>query len=257
MLLRDLPRSAAQAQFLFEILQFRHQPAHVICRCTHFVYSIGHAGDDLLGLDQRALKAAWTVFLFVLAIVLIYSIRGALVTFTLAVFLALLLSPLVIFVDHFTSVRISRTVALTVVYVLLIAAFAAALIGVISAVAVDARTLSGTLPETLRSDPLGGLPLPAWLDPMRDRLGAWIRDRLDDFGKNALSLTGEALRELATGLGSAVSAVLVHSRVLLHQGRQKAARWFYPERAPPASAARCTKSCKTCNDCCFSICAPW
>ena len=73
----------------------------------------------------------------------------------------------------------------------------------------DARTLSGTLPETLRSDPLGGLPLPAWLDPMRDRLGAWIRDRLDQFGQNALSLSGEALRELATGLGSAVSAVLV------------------------------------------------
>ncbi len=131
------------------------------------------------------------------------------ITFTLAVFLALLLSPLVTFVDHFTSVRIPRTVALMVVYVLLIAAFAAALIGVVSAVASDARTLSGTLPEALRSDPLGGLPLPAWLDPMRDRLGMWLHDRLDEFGKNAISLTGEALRQLATGLGAAVSVVVV------------------------------------------------
>jgi predicted PurR-regulated permease PerM len=166
-------------------------------------------GAGLLGLDQRVLKAVWTVFVFALAIALVYSIRGALITFTLAVFLALLLSPLVSFVDHFTSVRIPRTVALMVVYVLLIAAFAAALIGVVSAVASDARTLSGTLPDTLRSDPLGGLPLPAWLDPMRERLGLWLRDRLDELGKNALSLTGEALRQLATGLGAAVSVIVV------------------------------------------------
>jgi len=163
----------------------------------------------LLGLDQRTLKIAWTVFLFVLAVVLIYSIRDALVTFTLALFLALLLSPLVTLVDHFTSVRIPRTVALTVVYILLIGAFAAALVGVVSAVAVDARSLSGRLPDTLRSDPLGGLPLPSWLEPVRDRLGIWLRDRLDEFGRNALSLAGEALQQLATRLGAAVGAVLV------------------------------------------------
>ncbi|MEO8050120.1 MAG: AI-2E family transporter [Acidobacteriota bacterium] len=149
------------------------------------------------------------MFLFVSAVALLYAIRGALITFTLAVFLALLLSPLVGLVDHATSVRIPRTVALTVVYVLLIAGFAAALIGVVSAVASDARTISGTLPQGLDGDPLSGLPLPAWLDPMRERLGLWLRDRLDELGKNALSLTGEALRQLATGLGAAVSAIVV------------------------------------------------
>lgn len=163
----------------------------------------------MLGLDQSALKVTWTVFLFALAVAVIYTIRGALVTFMLAMFLALLLSPLVTFVDHVTSVRVPRTVALTVVYVLLIAAFAAALIGVASAVAVDAHSLSARLPDALRSDPLGGLPLPAWLDPLRERLGFWLHDRLDELGKNALSLTGQALQQLVTGLGAAVSAVLV------------------------------------------------
>ncbi len=124
-LLLDLRGAAAQAQFLFQILQLRHQPAHVICRCSHFVYSIGHAGAEMLGVDQRVLKIVWTVFLFALAVALIYAIRDALITFTLAIFLALLLSPLVTIVDHFTSVRVPRTVALTVVYVLMIAAFAA------------------------------------------------------------------------------------------------------------------------------------
>jgi predicted PurR-regulated permease PerM len=163
----------------------------------------------MLGVDQRVLKIVWTVFLFALAVALIYSIRGALITFTLAVFLALLLSPLVTLVDHFTSVRVSRTVALTVVYILLLAAFAAALLGVISAVAVDARSLSGRLPDSFRSDPLGGLPLPAWLEPARARLDIWLRDRFDELGQNALSLAGQALQQLATRLGAAVGAVLV------------------------------------------------
>ena len=163
----------------------------------------------MLGVDQRVLKIVWTVFLFALAVALIYAIRGALITFTLAIFLALLLSPLVTLVDHFTSVRVSRTVALMVVYILLIAAFAAALLGVISAVAVDARSLSGSLPDTLRSDPLDGLPLPAWLEPVRGRLGLWLHDRLDEVSQNALSLAGRALQQLATRLGTAVGAVLV------------------------------------------------
>lgn len=149
------------------------------------------------------------MFLFVAAGALLYAIHGALITFTLAIFLALLLSPLVSLVDHATSVRIPRTVALTVVYVLLIAGFAAALIGVFSAVASDARTISGAIPQGLDGDPLAGLPLPAWLDPLRERLGFWLRDRLDELGKNALSLTGEALRQLATGLGAVVSVIVV------------------------------------------------
>jgi predicted PurR-regulated permease PerM len=163
----------------------------------------------MLGVDQRVLKIVWTVFLFALAVALVYAIRDALITFSLAIFLALLLSPLVSFVDHFTSVRVPRTVALTVVYVLLIAGFAAVLIGIASAVAVDARALSVRLPDALRNDPLGGLPLPAWLDPARERLGIWIHDRLDELGNNALSLIGRALQQLFTRLGTAVGAVLV------------------------------------------------
>jgi predicted PurR-regulated permease PerM len=163
----------------------------------------------MLGVDQRVLKIVWTVFLFALAVTLIYAIRGALITFTLAIFLALLLSPLVTIVDHFTSVRVPRTVALMVVYILLIAAVAAVLIGIASAVAVDARSLSVRLPEALRNDPLGGLPLPAWLDPLRDRLGSWLREQLDQLGNNALSLVGQGLQQLFTQLGAAVGAVLI------------------------------------------------
>jgi predicted PurR-regulated permease PerM len=163
----------------------------------------------MLGIDERVLRAVWTVFLFALAVAVIYAIRGALVTFTMAIFLALLLSPVVTFVDHFTSVRVPRGVSLAVVYIVLLGAVAAVLIAVASAVASDARTLSGKLPSGITGDPFGHVPLPAWLEPARDRIGGWLHDRLDEVGRNALSLAGQALQQLATGLGAIVSIVLV------------------------------------------------
>src|SRR5260370_26561027 len=157
----------------------------------------------MLGIDQRALKAAWTVFLFALAIALLYAIRGALVTFTLALFLALLLSPVVPFVDHFTSMRVPRTAALAVVYIVLIGAFTAALIAIGSGIAEDARTLAGKLPASVQGDPLARVPLPGWLEPARDRIGAWLHDRLDEIGQDVPALVGPAVQQLATGLGAA------------------------------------------------------
>lgn len=163
----------------------------------------------MLGIDQRVLKGAWTVFLFALAVAVIYAIRGVLVTFTMAIFLALLLSPVVTFVDHFTSVRVPRAVALAVVYVVLLGGCAAAFLAIASAVASDARHLGGRFPAGITGDPFGGLPLPAWMEPLRGRLGGWFHDRLDEAGRNALTLAGQAMQQVATGLGAAVSAVLV------------------------------------------------
>lgn len=163
----------------------------------------------MLGMDERVLKAVWTVFLFALAVAVVYAIRGALVTFTMAIFLALLLSPVVTFVDHFTPVRVPRAVSLAAVYVVLLGVFVAALIAIGSAVASDARSLSHRLPMGIAGDPFSGLPLPSWLEPGRARIGGWLHDRLDEFGRNALTLAGQAAQQLATGLGTVVSIVLV------------------------------------------------
>ena len=47
----------------------------------------------MLELDGRVLRAAWTVFVFVLVVALIYLTRSVLVIFTLAIFLAHLIAP--------------------------------------------------------------------------------------------------------------------------------------------------------------------
>jgi predicted PurR-regulated permease PerM len=208
-LLLDLLGPAAGAQLLFEILQPGDQPTHVICGSCHFVYSIGDAGAEMLGIDERVLKGAWTVFLFLMGIALVYSIRSALVTFTMAIFLALLLSPLVTFVDHFTSVKVPRAVSLAVVYIVLVGVLVAALVAVGSAVASEARNLSGRLPTGVAEDPFSRVPLPAWLEPVRQQMGGWLRNRLNEVGNNALTLAGQAFAQVATGFGAAVSVVLV------------------------------------------------
>ena len=63
----------------------------------------------MLELDGRVLRAAWTVFVFVLVIALIYLTRSVLVIFTLAIFLAHLIAPLVDRVDRLTPRRVCRT----------------------------------------------------------------------------------------------------------------------------------------------------
>lgn len=162
----------------------------------------------MLGIDERVLKGAWTVFLFALAVAVIYAIRGALVTFTMAIFLALLLSPVVTFVDHFTSLRLPRAVSLAVVYIVLLGIVVGAMAAIASAVADDARALSGKLPSGI-GDSFSRLPLPDWLEPVRDSIGGWLQNRLSELGSQTLTLAGRAAQQLATGLGTAVSAVLV------------------------------------------------
>ena len=71
--------------------------------------------DRSFGIDRGALRAAWTVFLFVAGVAGIYVIREALLTFALALFLALFLSPMVAFVDRFTPGWLPRTAALAIV----------------------------------------------------------------------------------------------------------------------------------------------
>ena len=49
----------------------------------------------MLGIDERALRIVWTVFLFGLLLALIYFLRDTLVIFAVSIFFAYMLSPIV------------------------------------------------------------------------------------------------------------------------------------------------------------------
>ena len=163
----------------------------------------------MLGIDSRALKTVWTCFLFVLGIALVYVVRETLVTFALAVFFALLLAPIVAAVERVSPHWVPRTAALTIVYLALLGAIAAIAIPLGSALGEDARALAQKLPNAVSSDALQRLPLPAFLEPARERIAAELAHRLYELETNALPLLGGAFEHLITGIGALGRIVFV------------------------------------------------
>jgi|HubBroStandDraft_6_1064221.scaffolds.fasta_scaffold114715_2 predicted PurR-regulated permease PerM len=163
----------------------------------------------MLGIDGRVLRAVWTAFLFVLFIALIYLARGTLVVFTLAIFLAHLLAPLVDRVERLTPRRVSRVVVLVIVYLALIGVALAILVPVGAKIAEQATALASRLPDALQGDLLSRVPLPAWLEAGRPRLTEFLREQTIGIGDKILPLLRELGPGILTGLGNLVALVLI------------------------------------------------
>ncbi|MBZ5633535.1 MAG: AI-2E family transporter [Acidobacteriia bacterium] len=163
----------------------------------------------MLGIDGRVLRALWTTFLFVLAVALIYLARHTLVIFTLAIFLAHLLAPLVDRVQRSISGRVSRNVSLAIVYLALISVALAVLIPVTAKIAEQAAALAGRLPDALKEDPLSRFPLPAWLEAWRPRLTEFLTEQTTGLGDKMLPMLKQIGPGILSGLGNVVAAVLI------------------------------------------------
>lgn len=164
----------------------------------------------MLGIDRRAMQVAWALFLFVLLLLVIYQIRRTLVIFALALFFSQLLSPVVEFVDQFTSKRVSRTVALSLVYVVLVAALVSLVVEIGSRIGEEAAVFANKLPEIIQQpDPLSKVPMPSWLEPVRPRLNALLRDRMKDLDKQIVPLLNRAGLQIVAGIQSLLIVILI------------------------------------------------
>jgi predicted PurR-regulated permease PerM len=163
----------------------------------------------MLGLDGRVLRAAWTAFLFVLVIALIYLARGTIVIFVLAIFLAHLIAPLVDRVERYTPRRISRNVSLAIVYVLLVGVALAILIPVGAKIGEQASALAGRLPDAFKEDQLSRFPLPASLEAWRPRLTEFLREQTSGIGDKILPTLRALGPGILTELGNLVALVLI------------------------------------------------
>ena len=191
----------------------------------------------MLGLDQRAAKIVWTVFLFALAVAGVYVVRNTLITFALALFLAHLISPIVTLVDRFTPAQVPRNASLGLVYVLLIGAFIAIMIPLGSAIAEEAGSLARRLPDLLKADAVGRLPLPSSLEPFRARLAGALDQWLNQVSDNVVPLISRLAGQVLSGLGAVVSAVLIPILAFFFIKDGKALRreilTSFPERRRP------------------------
>jgi predicted PurR-regulated permease PerM len=163
----------------------------------------------MLELDGRVLRAVWTVFVFVLIVVLIYLARHTIVIFTLAIFLAHLIAPLVARIDRLTPRRVHRTAALAIVYLALIGVALAILIPVGAKIGEQASTLASRLPEALKNDPLSRVPLPAWLEMWRPRVSEFLDQQTSGLGDRIVPMLAKVGPGILAGLGSLVAVVLI------------------------------------------------
>jgi predicted PurR-regulated permease PerM len=160
-------------------------------------------------LDGRVLRAVWTAFVFLLIVALIYLARGTIVIFTLAIFLAHLIAPLVDRVQRLIPRRISRNVALAIVYLVLVGVAVAILIPVGAKIGEQASALALRLPDALRSDPLSRFPLPGWLEEWRPRLTDFLAEQTVGLDDRVLPLLKAVGPGILSGLGNVVAAVLI------------------------------------------------
>ena len=164
----------------------------------------------MLGIDRHAARVTWTVFLILLLLSLIYLARETLVVFTLAIFLAYMLSPVVNVVERFAPRWASRNLSLTAVYVILLAAIAGIGFAIGSAVSEQATLLATRLPQLVKDqDPLSSLPMPGWLAPVRERVVEAIRSQLSNLDSEAIPLLRKALAQVLAHVGSVLTAVLI------------------------------------------------
>ncbi len=163
----------------------------------------------MLGVDARAARAAWTVFLVALCVLILYKIRGALLIFTIALLLAYLVSPLVDLLSRVTPRKLPRTLSLAVVYVLLFVALVSAGAAIGSQIVHEAALLAGRVPEWLGRVDVTRWPTPAWLEPWKEQAIDALRAQLEAGAKEIVPLLQEIGQRVVSAIGRIGFLVLV------------------------------------------------
>lgn len=141
----------------------------------------------MFGIDLRAARGAWTVFLLALVIATTYAIRQTVVVLACALLFAYLLMPVLALVERYSPRQVSPTIALAIVYLGLLGALIGAGFAIGGRIADEAAMLSDRLPSLLKNrEWIDRLPLPSWLEPARQRIVAYIQEQFASGGKDLL-----------------------------------------------------------------------
>ena len=103
----------------------------------------------MLGIERSAARYTWTAAIVLLLLYLVYLLRSTLFVFALALLFAYLLSPLVDLLDHAIPRKGTRTLALTLAYLIFIGAVVLVAIQIGTRVVDQAHTLVIKLPEMM------------------------------------------------------------------------------------------------------------
>jgi predicted PurR-regulated permease PerM len=163
----------------------------------------------MLGIDRRALSVAWTLFLFALALIVVYASGRVILVFAVALLLSHLLSPVVNFIESRHLFRLPRVASLLIVYVTLIGIIIGIAIPLGSRVSHEAASFARRLPEVIQGNPLEHLPIPGWLEPWRPEVYNFVHDRFTEIGQRVGPMLSSLGTQIITGIGALLTIVLV------------------------------------------------
>ena len=161
----------------------------------------------MLGIDERALRFVWTIFLFFILIALIYYIRETLLVFAGAIFFAYMLSPVVGVIERFVSKR--RAAALTIVYCILVGLLVLIGFQVVPVAVGQATNLLNHLPSFISGGGIARLKLPHWLEPMRDQVIAAMNEAATSLQSKAVPFLQQAGTKILSGVGDLLPIILI------------------------------------------------
>src|ERR1700730_6849112 len=164
----------------------------------------------MLGIDPRAARAAWTVFLLALMVAVAYAIRETLVVFMAALLFAYMLTPLGGLMERFTPKQVSPRLALAIVYLLLVGAIVALAITLGSQLVEEANSLAEKLPNLISNRSwIDRIPLPSVLEPVRARIVQALQAELENGGKGILPYVGRLGTQILSGAKYVLYIVLI------------------------------------------------
>jgi len=163
-----------------------------------------------LGIDPRAARITWTVFLVALLLATAYALRETLAVFVIALLFAYLLMPLVGFVERITPRQISPRIALAIVYLLLVGTIITLALTFGSRLVNEANSLAMQLPALLKNlSWMQIVPLPTWLEPARASIIQTIQGELSTSGQKILPYVRSVSGQLVSGAKYALYLILI------------------------------------------------
>ncbi len=161
----------------------------------------------MFGIDERALRITWTVFLFALVLAVVYYIRGTILLFAGAIFLAYMLSPIVGLVERFIPKR--RNIALAVVYVALIGLLVLLGFQLVPRLSEEATSLVTRLPSMVSGQTISRIPLPHWLEPLRVQVMTAMNREATNLETSVVPFLKQASTRILSGLGDILPIILI------------------------------------------------
>jgi predicted PurR-regulated permease PerM len=164
----------------------------------------------MFGIDQRAARAVFTAVLVLAALYCVYAIRTTLLVAVFAAFFSYMVYPVVAMAERRLVGRVPRDLIVGATFALIIGGIALAVGTIGQTIAIEAVGFGKELPRLLEPSTLAQrLPLPAWIEPLRDFLAQLLGDMVRNLRPQALGAAERIGAGVVTVAGGLVYMMVV------------------------------------------------